>query len=54
MNNLWFALQAFGFAREKGLMNRRVLIALAAYWRSTPIRAAAIIATPDPCLSEPC
>ena len=30
MNKLRFALQAFGFAREKGLMNGRVLIALVA------------------------
>ena len=30
MIKLWFALHAFRFAKEKGLMNKRVLIAIAA------------------------
>ena len=30
MNKLWFALHAFRFAKEKGLMNKPVLIAIAA------------------------
>jgi len=39
MNKRWFALQALGFAKEKGPMDRCVLIALTAYWRNTPAHA---------------